>query len=62
VLEDVQHRGHVLGDAGLQQREDPAVGAQLGDLPDDGRVDVRGQLGAVGSQRAGDVGQQLVER
>jgi len=42
VLEDVEHGGDVLSDAGLQQCEDSAVGAQLGDLPHDELVDVRG--------------------
>jgi hypothetical protein len=56
VLEDVQHGGHVLGDAGLQQRQDPAVGLQLGDVPHDQLVDVRRQLGGAGGKRPGDVG------
>jgi hypothetical protein len=59
ALEDVEHGGHVLGDAGFQQGEDPAVGAQLGDFPDDEGVDVRRHLGAVGGKRAGDVGGAL---
>jgi hypothetical protein len=55
VLEDVQDGDHVLGDAGVQQRQDPAVGAQLGDLSHDELVDVRGQLGGMRSKCAGNL-------
>jgi hypothetical protein len=41
VLEDVEHGSHVLRHAGFQQGQDPVVGAQLGDFPDDEGVDVR---------------------
>jgi hypothetical protein len=56
VLEDVQHGGHVLGHTCFQQRQDPVVAAQLGDVPHDELVDVHRQLGGVGGKRAGDVG------
>jgi hypothetical protein len=55
LLQDVQHRGHVLPDTGLQQREDPAVGSQLRDLPHDYVVDVGSQRSATGGQRASDL-------
>jgi hypothetical protein len=55
VLEDMQRGGDILGDAGLQQCEDSAVAAQLGDLPHDELVDVRRQLGGAGGKRRGDV-------
>src|SRR5215831_9628874 len=41
VLEDVQHGGYVLADAGLKQLQDPPVAAQLRDLFHDQPVDVR---------------------
>jgi hypothetical protein len=56
VLEDVQHGGHVLGHTCFQQRQDPVVAAQLGDVPHDELVDVHRQLGGVGGKRAGDLG------
>src|SRR6266702_589235 len=55
VLEDVQHGGHVLPDAGFQQREDPPVGAQLGDLPHDQVVDIGGQLTGARGKCTGDL-------
>src|SRR6266536_2428165 len=59
VLKDVQQRGHVLPDTGFQQREDPAIGTQLRDLPHDQVVNVRGQLCGAEGKRAGDVGGAL---
>jgi hypothetical protein len=56
VLVDVQHGGHVLGHTCFQQRQDPVVAAQLGDVPHDELVDVHRQLGGVGGKRAGDLG------
>jgi hypothetical protein len=55
----MEHGSHVLGDAGFQQGQDPTVGAQLRDFPDDKGVDVGRQLGAVGGKRTGDVGGAL---
>ena len=55
VLEDVQRRRHVLSDAGFEQRHDPEVGPQLGNLPRDQVVDLRGQFSGAGDERAGDV-------
>ena len=55
VLQDVQHGGDVLTDAGVEQGQALTIGAQLGDLPDDQVVDVGGQLGATWREGAGDV-------
>jgi hypothetical protein len=41
VLDDVQHGGYVLADAGLKQLQDPLIAAQLRDLFHDQPVDVR---------------------
>jgi hypothetical protein len=55
VLEDVQHGGHVLRDAGVQQGQDLLVAAQLRDLPHGEAVNVGRYFSAARGEHAGDI-------